>query len=326
MAVVEVKSACICASDLAEYRDGPHAIPVGKPHPLTGRSAPVTLGHEYSGVVVAIGEEVVSVAIGDRVCGDACIRCGTCYWCLRGEYNICRTGASIGLHADGAFCSRLEAPAYTLVKVPAEVADATAALTEPLAVGLHAARQGGISAGDTVVVAGLGMIGAASLMMARRCGAASVLVIEPNPHRRGLALEIGASDALDPTGLELVREVRARTSGIGADVVIDCTGRQELFPMFLDCARRGGRVVVAGIGYGHAALDLNRVVHFERQITGALGYRFDHASVLRMLADGLLPTDRLITSPIPLRMIVELGFERMLRDPSAPIRIFVDPR
>jgi (R,R)-butanediol dehydrogenase / meso-butanediol dehydrogenase / diacetyl reductase len=324
-AIVRVRLAAICASDLAEYRNGPHAIPVERPHPLTGRKAPLTLGHEYVGDVVAVGPDVTTISSGERVCGDACIRCGTCFWCMRGEYNICRIGGSVGLHSDGAFADFLEVPAYTLVKVPAGVPDWQAALTEPLAVGLHATRKAEIAPGDTVVVAGLGMVGAASLLMARRGGAAAVFVLEPNPRRRKLALAMGATAVIDPNEPTLVRRVRSLTDGIGADVVLDCTGKQEFFPTLLDCARRGGRIVVAGIGNGRASLDLNRIVHFERRVTGALGYRYEHTPVLRMLVDGLPNSSLLESEPISLEDIVARGFDRMIKDPDVPIRVFVDP-
>jgi (R,R)-butanediol dehydrogenase/meso-butanediol dehydrogenase/diacetyl reductase len=325
MALVKVRLAAICASDLSEYKNGPHAIPVERPHPLTGCRAPLTLGHEYVGDVVAIGPQVIGVTPGDRVCGDACIRCGTCYWCLRGEYNICRIGASVGLHADGAFATFVEVPAYTLAKVPEGVPDWEATLTEPLAVGLHATRKAEVRPGDSVVIAGLGMIGAACLLMSKRGGAAAIVVLEPNPRRRKLALDLGASAVLDPTSSTLTREIRSFTEGLGADVVLDCTGKQEFFPTLLDCARRGGRVVIAGIGQGSANVDLNRIVHFERTVTGALGYRYDHAPVLRMLLGGLPRSGLLKSEPIALGDIVAGGFERMLHDPDVPIRVFVDP-
>ncbi len=324
-AIVRVRMASICASDLSEYRSGPHAIPLERPHPLTGRKAPLTLGHEYVGDVVAVAPDVAEVAAGQRVCGDACIRCGRCYWCLRGQYNICRTGASIGLHTDGAFAELVEVPAYSLVRVPDEVADWQAALTEPLAVGLHAVRRGGVAPGDSVVIAGMGMIGLASLLMARRSGAARVIVVEPNAHRRDLAMRLGSASAIDPAaaGDPLVKRMRAATDGIGPDVVLDCTGRQEFFGTLLDCARRGGTVVVAGLGDQKAAFDLNRVVQFERTVIGSLGYHYDHEPVLRMLAQGLQGIELLESAPIALDDIVALGFERMLSDPDVPVRIFV---
>jgi (R,R)-butanediol dehydrogenase/meso-butanediol dehydrogenase/diacetyl reductase len=317
-ALVEVACAGICGSDVAEYRDGPHVIPVGRPHALTGRAAPVTLGHEYSGRVVALGVGVTRVAAGDRVCGDSCLRCNTCRWCLRGEYNICRVGGSVGLHRDGAFARYLTVPEYALVELPAGVSDQAGALVEPLAVGLHAVTQGRLEPGDTAVVVGAGMIGIAALLMARALGAAEVLLVEPRPDRAALALELGAARLLPSDLAAARREVRA-------DVVFECSGRPEAVPGALELVRRGGRLVLAGIGHAPATLDLSRVVYFERELIGALGYRFDLERVVALLAAGRLDVSRLLGDPIALADIRERGFERSLNDSSAPPRVFVAP-
>ncbi|HKT01121.1 MAG TPA: alcohol dehydrogenase catalytic domain-containing protein, partial [Rugosimonospora sp.] len=186
--LVAVDLACICASDLAEYRDGPHVIPVRRPHRLSGRTAPITLGHEFTGRVVAAGTGVTGLSAGDRVCGDACLRCGSCFWCQRGEYNICSSGGSIGLHADGAFAQYLTVPGYTLHRVPDGVDDRSAAVVEPLAVGMHGLRRGRFVAGETAVVVGFGMVGAAVTLLAAASGAARVVVVEGAPARAEAAV------------------------------------------------------------------------------------------------------------------------------------------
>jgi (R,R)-butanediol dehydrogenase / meso-butanediol dehydrogenase / diacetyl reductase len=323
-ALIAVDCAAICGSDLSEYRDGPHMIPVARAHPLTGRTAPLTLGHEWAGRVLEAGDGV-DLKPGTRVCGDACIRCQRCFWCLRGEYNICRLGASIGLHADGAFAPYLMAPAYLLEPVPEGVPDAWAALAEPLAVGLHAIRQGTLAVGETVVVAGFGMIGAAACAMALAGGAAAVLVVEPSPARRRLARQMGAAEALDPTAEDVRRAVQSRTEGRGADLVIDCSGQPRAFAKSVEWSRRGGRVAVCGLGHIPAELDLSRLVFFERQVIGVLGYRHDHQAVLGLMAAGRLDPSPLLGDPISLDRIVPDGFERLLADPSAPLRIPVHP-
>lgn len=324
-AVVRVVRAAICGTDVAEYRDGPHMIPTTRPHPLTGRTAPLVLGHEYAGVVERVGPGVTTLEVGDRVCGDSCLRCNACYWCLRGEYNICSRGASVGLHADGAFAPYATIPAYALEKVPAAVSDDWAAVAEPLAVGLHATRQGGLQAGDTVVVIGAGMIGAAAATMARARGAGAVIAVDVAPHRRELALAIGAEDALDPATDGVRRHVRARTRGRGADLVVDCSGRPDAFATSLELCRRGGTVAVCGLGHEPAPVDLNRIVYFERHVVGVLGYRFDHQAVLGLLADRRVDPGPLLGDVIDLGAIVPDGFERMRRDPTAPLRVLVAP-
>jgi (R,R)-butanediol dehydrogenase/meso-butanediol dehydrogenase/diacetyl reductase len=297
--LVEVACAGICGTDVREYKDGPHMI----------RGGPVTLGHEWSGRVSALGPEVSGIEAGGRVCGDACIRCGTCEWCRRGEYNICRTGASVGLHRDGAFARYLTVPAYTLVPLPDSVSDAAGALVEPLAVGLHAVRQGRVTPGDTVAVVGFGMVGCAALLGALAAGAARVAVVEPRPERMRLAVELGGEPA-----------ERARF-----DVVIECSGLAEAMPTALEMVRRGGRLVLAGIAHTPATLDLGRIVYFEREVIGALGYRYDLERVVALLAAGRLDISPLLRQSIPLAAILSDGFERSLHDPGAPLRVLVAP-
>ncbi|HZU18770.1 MAG TPA: alcohol dehydrogenase catalytic domain-containing protein [Candidatus Dormibacteraeota bacterium] len=323
--LVEVHLAAICGTDVAEYRDGPHMIPVARPHRLTGRQAPIILGHEYVGRVLAVGEGVDAVHVGDRVCGDSCLRCHRCRWCRRGEYNLCRLGASVGLHADGAFANRLVVPAYVLESVPEAVEDRWAAVTEPLAVGLHAIDQGGLRAGDAVVVMGYGMIGAAAACMARAAGAGQVLVLESLPSRRDLALRMGATEAFDANDERVRREVLRRTGSIGADLVIDCTGSPGAFPLAVELSRRGGTVALCGIAHRPASVDLDRLVYFERRVVGVLGYRFDHQRVLGLMADGRVNPEPLLGEVIDLDRIVPDGFERTLRDPRAPLRVLVAP-
>jgi (R,R)-butanediol dehydrogenase/meso-butanediol dehydrogenase/diacetyl reductase len=314
--LVAVDVACLCASDLAEYRDGPHVIPVRRPHPLSGRVAPVTLGHEFVGRVVATGAAVTGLSTGDRVCGDACLRCGTCFWCRRGEYNICSSGGSIGLHADGAFADFLTVPDYTLHRVPDGVDDRSAAIVEPLAVGLHGLRRGRFSAGETVVVVGFGMVGAAVTLIASAIGAGRVIVVESSPARAEAARQAGATDVLAP-GDELRGAVRALTEGRGADVVVDCTGREAVLPVSVELSRRGGRVVICGLAHEPSAIRGDRLVYFEREVIGSLGYRHDHDAVLRLLETGKLDVGWLFAPTITLEDIVTSGFEAMDSDTGA---------
>lgn len=322
--LVAVDVACICASDLAEYRDGPHVIPVGRPHRLSGRTAPITLGHEFVGRVVATGSGVRGLSVGDRVCGDACIKCGVCFWCRRGEYNICSSGGSIGLHVDGAFADYLKVPDYTLHKVPDGVSDKAAAVVEPLAVGLHGLRRGRFEAGESVVVVGFGMIGAAATVLAAASGAGRVVVVESAPQRAAAARIAGATDVLAP-GDELRGAVRALTGGRGADLVLDCTGRANVLPTSVELSRRGGRVVVCGLAHDPTPLATDRLVYFEREVIGSLGYRHDHEAVLRLLELQKLDVGWLFAPAIALEDIVTRGFEAMDADAgTARLRIPVE--
>src|SRR6478609_9873299 len=130
MSEAEVQRTGICGSDLAEFR-APFAIRPGRAHPLTGQQPPVTLGHEFSAVITAVGEGVKRVKPGDRVAADACWRCNECEACVAGEYNLCLYSGSIGLSSDGAFAPLVRFPAYCAIPLADEVSDEAGALLEP---------------------------------------------------------------------------------------------------------------------------------------------------------------------------------------------------
>jgi len=324
--IIAVERAGICGSDVSEFLDGPHAIPMDRPHPLTGRKAPLILGHEYSGVVVAVGDGVDGIKEGDRVCGDATLRCNECFWCKKGEYNLCKYGAAIGLHTDGAFAEFLTVPAYTIVHLPDEITFEEGAMVEPLAVGLHAIKKGSLVPGEEVVIFGFGMIGAAIALFAKASGAAGIYIVEPNESRRRAAEELGVDGCYDAISERSRREIYERTGKIGPDVVFDCTGRTEAFHEIVEYARRGGRVVIAGIGHSKAELDTRRVVYYERMIIGAIGYQYDLPLVVKMMAKSMIDVKKFIGDVIPLTRIVTDGFERLVASPATPLRVLVDPK
>src|SRR5215217_5779371 len=151
----------ICGTDVEEYRSGPLFIPSGEPHPLTGRSAPITLGHEFSGEVVDVGPGVERFRPGDRVAADTLIFCGECYWCRRHQVTLCERLAALGLMADGGLAGLCNAPERMLLPVPEGVSDEAGALAETLAVAVRALRRGRFVDGESVAVVGAGAVGSA---------------------------------------------------------------------------------------------------------------------------------------------------------------------
>jgi (R,R)-butanediol dehydrogenase/meso-butanediol dehydrogenase/diacetyl reductase len=321
MATVAVDVCGICGTDLAEYLHGPLMIRKD-PHPLTHQAPPITLGHELVGRISALGEPSSDFAVGDRVTVDACWRCHRCFFCLNGDYHLCVMGGSIGLHSDGGLAPIVQVPDYTLVRVPAGVSDHTAALTEPLAVALHATDKADLAPGSTAVVVGFGPIGAGVAMLARLAGA-RVIVIEPLKGRQTLATRLGFDEVLDPLSHDTRREVRTRTRGLGADAVLDCTGHPPILPSSLELTRRGGTLVVVGLGNAPTELDANRIVLFERRIVGSLGYRRDLPRVLDLAVSHQLDVEALITAEVPLAEAVTGGLDLLAADPERQLKIVV---
>lgn len=311
-AVVAVAYCGVCGTDVHEYVEGPVMIRPD-PHPLTGAAPPLALGHEMSGRVVALGPDGArdGIPVGTLVAVDPCWRCGACFWCERGDHHLCRLGGAVGLASPGGLADLVTVPAAGLVPLPDEVDLRRAATAEPLAVGLHAVDQGGVAAGSRVLVQGFGPIGATVLLAARARGAAAVWVAEPHPARRARAAALGATDVFDPGVDDVRRTVRDLTDHVGVDVAFDCTGLPRLLPGLLETTRRGGRTVLVGIGHGVAEIPTKRIVLFERELAGSLGYRHEVEHVVGLMAAGELDATPLITGVVPL--------EAALHDAFAPL-------
>jgi (R,R)-butanediol dehydrogenase/meso-butanediol dehydrogenase/diacetyl reductase len=321
MIEVEVRFCGICGSDLAEYRH-PFAIRPEKAHPLTGQRPPVTLGHEFSGVVTAIGEDVDQVAPGDRVSADACWRCNECKACVEGRYNQCVFSGSIGLSSDGAFAERVRFPAYCAVPLPDEVSDEVGAMLEPLAVGLHALDRGGARPGERVVVIGYGPVGAATALLARSLGL-EALVCELAPGRRARAEAHGfETHAPEAEIRDFAKAVRGRTGG-GAGIVVDCSGAGPALAAATEMTERGGRIVIAGIPKKPVAVDAGRMVLYERSLIGTLGYANDLPRVARMIASGSLEPSGMITNRIALAEVAD-EIERLAGDPRDEVKVLAE--
>jgi (R,R)-butanediol dehydrogenase/meso-butanediol dehydrogenase/diacetyl reductase len=321
MIEAEVVLCGICGSDLAEYAHGPFAIRPGREHVLSGQEPPITLGHEFSARVVAVGEGVEDVAVGDRVAADACWRCEVCAACRSGHYNLCAKSGSIGLCSDGAFAPRVRFPAYAAIPLPDAVSDEAGALLEPLAVGLHALDRGGARAGERVVVLGFGPIGAASAVVGAAMGL-DVTVSEPHPGRRARAQELGFA-VLDPQGSprDVARTVRQTVGDVR--LVVDASGVPAALEAAPDMTVRGGVVVLVGLPKTPPPIDVARMVLFERSLVASLGYAHDLERVAAMIAAGALDVSGLVTRRIGLEDVPG-ELERMSADPGDDVKVLVE--
>ena len=164
-------------------------IPVGAPHRLTGRQAPIILGHEVAGRIADVGPGVTGLRPGDLVALDANLSCGSCWWCARHQLSLCADYGAIGLSADGGLAEAVTVPAQMCLPVAESVGADSAALAEPLSVAVRGFRRGRLALDETVAVFGGGMIGVAALVVARAMGAGLIVVIDPvaspPPARRG---------------------------------------------------------------------------------------------------------------------------------------------
>jgi len=321
---IEVAYCGICGSDLHEYVDGPHAVPVGAPHPASGVTAPLVLGHEFCGTISAVGPGVSGLAIGDRIAVEPNYRCGTCPRCAAGEYNICRHFGFAGLTGHGGLAEYCTLPAYMAHRLPPEVSLEQAALFEPAAVALHALRRSGAGPTDTIAVVGLGPIGLLTVLLAGRLGIGRIIAAEVVAERLRLAARLGATDLVDAgSGEDAAERIRELTGGQGADVAFEAVGAEHTLRTCLAATRRGGRVVLVGLT-GDITLSAFELVNNEQSIITSVGYRDCHPELIRLVAEEGLDLTPLATETIPLDQVVPRGFEALLGG-TGQIKVLVRP-
>jgi (R,R)-butanediol dehydrogenase/meso-butanediol dehydrogenase/diacetyl reductase len=325
---IKIEWCGICGSDLHEYEAGPIFIPNDAPHPVTGDKAPVTLGHEFAGTIVEVGEGVKGWKVGDRVAPDACFYCGTCEACQKGQYQLCNNLGFNGLAGDnGGFAEYSVVPAYQLYKLSENVDFEESALVEPLSVGVHALNKGRLTMGESVVIIGAGTIGLATLQAAKAAGAGNVIVVELASARKEIARKMGADFVIDPSETDLVSKVKEINNGSLADLAVECVGYEATVKSALDSLKKGGRAVIAGIfsSTGEGIIDWNDLVIGEKELIGTIGYNRDFATSIKLIDQGKINAKQYITKRIKLDDAVEQGFEELIKNKDEHIKIIVEP-
>jgi (R,R)-butanediol dehydrogenase / meso-butanediol dehydrogenase / diacetyl reductase len=320
---IRVDCAGICATDLHEYTHGPQFIPT-TPHPRTGRSAPVTMGHEFTGVIEAVGADVAGFKEGDRIVSEASLPCGRCAHCAKGEYILCREPAYLGFAWDGAFADSCTVPAAICHQVPANLKSQDAVLIEPLASAMHAVRRGRVIVGDTVAIVGTGTIGLSTLLCARAAGATHIYTFDKVASKRAKALEMGATQAWDPSDGDPVERIREATGGKCVDVAFECVGSTTTVALATRCTRVQGRTVVVGVTIEAQPFSFLDILLNEREVVGTAGYFGEFEICMDLVAGGRINPQPLITSRIELEDIVPRGFEPFSSPTNENIKIVVN--
>lgn len=308
----------ICGSDLKKYLADPHSIPISM--------KPLIVGHEFSGRVVEVGEGVTGFKVGDRVTGEGYRICGECYYCKRFMYNLCLNQERTGGTVDGCMAEYLVAPSYSFYKLPDSVSDEAGALVEPLSVALHGVRQGKVHLGDTVAIVGDGTIGLCTLLAARAAGSCEIYVVSKHKHRGEAALSMGATAVISLSDGHPIRQIWNLTGGLGVDVSFDCAGRQDTPRISAELARSGGTMIILADLDKPVAFNFNDLVLMEKSIIGSFIYVGEAKTAIAMLADGRINSNyltSLITSKVPLRDAVEMGFEQLINNKEGNQKILL---
>jgi len=285
--LVRVKIASICGTDLHIY--GWDRWSQGRIKP------PVTLGHEFCGIVESIGSEVAAVKPGDFVSAEMHVTCGHCHQCRVGEAHICQNLKIIGIDQDGAFAEFVKIPASNIIKLDPSIPEHYAAILDPLGNAVHTVLAGPI-AGQTVLVTGCGPIGLMSIAVAKACGGSTVFATETNEHRRAMAKKMGADVVLNPAAEDAVAKILADTGGTGVDVLLEMSGNPSAIQQGFKSLRAGGRASLLGIPTENVPLDLVDDVIFKgATVQGIYGRRM-YGTWVQMTA--LLKAGRLNLEPL----------------------------
>jgi (R,R)-butanediol dehydrogenase/meso-butanediol dehydrogenase/diacetyl reductase len=312
---IKVTLAGICGTDLKEYATGPHMIPADR--------VPLVIGHEFAGIVAAVGEGVTDFKAGERVTGVGYYYCGECYYCKKGRYNLCINQGFTGLSTDGCMAEYFVAPAYACYKLPDSVPDEYGALVEPLAVSLHATRQGKVSPGDTVAIVGDGAIGLGALLCAKAAGASEVYMVAKHKGRGAIAEKLGVTAVIYLNEGDPARKLMDMTGGIGANAAIECVGYPDTPQLALNLTRRGGVTVVTGVFEKPGTIDFSTILFTERMLVGSSIYVHEGKTVTDLLADKRLDPSGLITSVVSLKDAVEQGFEQLVQNKESNVKILL---
>ncbi|MCM2677197.1 zinc-binding dehydrogenase [Alkalicoccobacillus plakortidis] len=284
---IEVKYAGICGSDLHTY-EGNYKV-----------NAPVTLGHEFSGVITEVASDVTELNVGDRVTSETTFYvCGECRYCQTGDFNLCNHRKGLGTQVNGGFAKYLVAKASSVHKLPDHVDYASASLTEPLACAHHAVKKATISPGDVAVVLGPGPIGLLTAQVAKAYGAKVIITgLDNDLTRLNKAEELGIDSVVNIQKENIHDIVNSFTNGYGADLIFECTGAVPAANMGLDLLAKKGQFVQVGI-FPHAKIeiDFEKIIQKEIRVVGTRSQKSaDWAPSLDMMNDGRVNAKALIT-------------------------------
>ena len=316
----------ICGTDLHEYLEGPIFISApGHPHPLSHESAPVTMGHEFSGTIEEVGDGVEGLKVGDNVVVEPYFVCNECPPFKAGNYHLCEKMGFIGLAGGGGGLSEKVVVDQRWVHPIGDIPLDEAALIEPLSVAHHAVVRSGAKPGDVALIGGAGPIGLLTAAILKGIGVTTV-ISELSTARKEKALSSGAADyVIDPTTENVRARVLELTADVGADVAFECAGVNIVLDTLLDALRPAGVLVNVSI-WGHpATVDMQKIVLKEIDLRGTIAYVRDHEETVSLVSSGKINLKPFITGRIALDDLITEGFDTLINHNDTAVKILVHP-
>lgn len=292
--LIRVVACGICGSDVHGY-DG-----------STGRRIPpIIMGHEAAGFVESVGSDVSGFRSGDRVTFDSTVFCGKCFYCCRGQANLCDDREVIGVSTPdfrrmGAFAEYVTVPARVAYHLPDRLSFAHAAVIEAVSVAVHAVSLTPIALNDTIVVVGAGMIGLLTLQAARLAGAGRTIVLDIDDSRLEMARSLGATHTVNSGKNSTVEDMLALATGRGADAAFECVGTSTTVKLALDGVRKGGAVTLVGNIAPTIDLGLQSVVTREIRLQGSCASAGEYPACMALMSREAIKVEPLISAVAPL--------------------------
>jgi L-iditol 2-dehydrogenase len=318
--LIKLNAVSVCGSDLGAYRL----------KEVSDRWAPpIVLGHEFSGEIAGYGKNATRSKIGARVTANPILYCGKCFYCSRGDINLCANrhsfGTSIGGEAtDGALQEYFTIRESAIIELDPRVGYEAGALLEPLAVCYNAARKGceGNGASERVAVMGAGPIGLMTIKFLKAMGASEIVASDIVDKKLEYAKKYGATRTVNALKGSFKDAVMEATGGVGADRVIICGGNAQAIPDALGMVRNGGNVVLVALAHYHVGLEPMQLVSRGVSLLGSYMFRWEQRDAMRMVAEGAIDVGDLITSRWKLEDGPDL-FRRLASPDSEEVKVLI---
>ena len=308
--LIKIGKTAICGTDMHIYKWdewSQKTIPI-----------PMTVGHEYVGVVAEIGQEVRGLKIGQRVSGEGHLVCGHCRNCRAGRRHLCRNTQGVGVNRPGAFAEYLVIPAENAFPIPDDIPDDIAAILDPFGNATHTALSFDL-VGEDVLITGAGPIGIMAAAICRHVGARHVVITDMNPYRLALAAKMGATRTVNIQNESLQDVMREIGMVEGFDVGLEMSGVPSAFRQMLESMNHGGKIALLGIPPSDCAIDWNQVIFKGLIIKGVYGREmFETWYKMIAMVQGGLDLTPIITHRFPVGDYLE-GFETMASGKSGKV-------
>jgi len=314
--LVKIEYVGICGSDVHFYEAGKIGDFIVKP--------PFILGHETAGIVEKAGSAVIDLKPGDRVALEPSVPCRSCSMCRQGKYNLCpdvRMMAAPPYH--GALTKYLTHPAAFSYKLPDNVSTMEGSLIEPLAVGLHAVAQGGVSLGDSVTVLGAGCIGLVSLLSAKGAGAGRIYVADIEDKRLEFAKKLGATEIINAKNTDTIKKINELTGEAGTDIVIECAGSPITIAQTPHLVSKDGTIVLVGMSLSDEInYNLMQLILKEASLATVFRYRNKYPVAIEAIASGAIMIKDIVTHTFSFEE-TKKAFDFVIANPSDVVKAVI---